>query len=341
MTCISYPNREAEMAVRILPIVLAGLLPLAAGCNNSETAAQQKKQRDEFAQDQVVDLPKPAAFDTARAMKYLRELCDIGPRLSGSDGMRKQQELVKAHFEKLGAKVTFQKFEAKQRSQPRATPMANMIITWHADRDKRVLLCSHYDTRPIADQEADRRNWTKPFISANDGTSGVAWMMELGHHMKDLSTNVGVDFVLFDGEEFIFDPGQGRDEYFFGSKHFAGEYKRNPPKHRYLAGALLDLFAGNGASYPMEGNSIYWAGAVVEDVWKIADRLGVKSFKNQAGHHVEDDHLALNNAGIPTIDIIDFDYQHWHRLSDTPDAISEESMANVAKVLSVWVQKVK
>src|SRR5260221_6982078 len=103
------------MAVRILPILLACLLPLAAGCNSSETAAQdrdgekKKKPRDEFAQDQVVDLPKPAAFDTARAMKYLRELCAIGPRLSGSDGMLKQQERVKEHFEKLGAKVTLQK----------------------------------------------------------------------------------------------------------------------------------------------------------------------------------------------------------------------------------------
>jgi hypothetical protein len=335
------------MAVRILPIVLACLLPLAAGCNSSETAAQdreaekKKKQRDEFAQDQVVDLPKPAAFDSARAMKHLRELCEIGPRLSGSEGMRKQQERLIEHFQKLGAKVTLQKFEAKQQSQPRPTPMANLIVTWHPERDKRVLLCSHYDTRPIADQERDRRDWTKPFISANDGTSGVAWMMELGHHIKDLTLNVGVDFVLFDGEEYIFDPGQGRDEYFFGSKHFSGEYRRNPPKHRYVAGVLLDLFAGAGASYPLEGNSMYWAGAVVEDIWRVADRLGVKSFKNQTGHSVDDDHVALNNAGIPTADIIDFDYTHWHRLSDTPEQCSEESMTNVAKVLSVWVQKVK
>jgi hypothetical protein len=274
-------------------------------------------------------------------MKYLRELCDIGPRISGSDGMRKQQERVKEHFEKLGAKVTFQKFEAKQRSQARPTAMANMIVTWHPDRDRRVLLCTHYDTRPIADQERDRRDWTKTFISANDGTSGVAWLMELGNHMKDLTLNVGVDFVLFDGEEYIFEPARERDEYFFGSKHFAHEYRRQAPKHRYLAGALLDLFAGTGASYPLEGNSMYHAGAVVEDIWKVADRLGVKAFKNQTGHTVEDDHLALNGAGIPTVDIIDFDYPHWHRLSDTPDTCSEEAMSNVAKVLSVWIQRVK
>ena len=163
--------------------------------------------------------------------------------------------------------------------------------------------------------------------------------MELAHHMKDLKTKVGVDFVFFDGEEYVYDP-EG-DEYFFGSKHFAGEYRRSPPKHRYLAGVLLDLFAGTGASYPMEANSSYWAGAVVEDVWKVADRLGVKAFKNEAGRPVEDDHLALNNAGIPTIDIIDFDYEHWHKLTDTADKVSGAQMAEVGKVITVWLQKIK
>ena len=52
--------------------------------------------------------------------------------------------------------------------------MANMIVSWNPDRQRRVILCSHYDTRPIADQEPDARNWRKPFVSANDGGSGVA-----------------------------------------------------------------------------------------------------------------------------------------------------------------------
>ena len=76
------------------------------------------------------------------------------------------------------------------------------------------MLCSHYDTRPIADQEPDRRKWHEPFLSANDGGSGVALLMELAHQMKDIKTQVGVDFVFFDGEEFIFD--RDRDAYFLG-----------------------------------------------------------------------------------------------------------------------------
>jgi hypothetical protein len=283
-------------------------------------------------------MPKPAPFDSARAMKYLRELCAIGPRISGSEGMRKQQEMLKAHFEKLGATVTLQRFDARQRSRPQAIPMANMVITWHPDRPRRILLCSHYDTRPIADQEQDRRDWTKTFLSANDGTSGVAWLMELGHHMKDLSLNIGVDFALFDGEECIYD--RERDLYFFGSKRFASEYK-SQRKVTYLAGVLLDLFAGNKAMFGPEENSMFHAGAVVEDIWRTAFALGVKQFKNDGGHRVEDDHLALNEVGIPSVDIIDFDYPHWHKLTDTPENCSEESMSAVAKVLTVWLQRIK
>ena len=74
---------------------------------------------------------------------------------------------------------------------------------------------------------------------------------------------------------------------------------------------------------------------------EAAAELGVKSFIEEQGHEVQDDHLALNRAGIPAIDIIDFDYPHWHRLSDTPDKCSAESMANVAKVILAWLQKVK
>src|SRR5437763_14811021 len=98
---------------------------------------------------------------------------------------------------------------------------ANMIFTWHPERARRAILCSHYDTRPIADQEPNPRKWHDPFVSANDGGSGVALLMELANHMKDLKTEIGVDFACFDGEEDIFEE---TDSYFFGSEHFAHQY---------------------------------------------------------------------------------------------------------------------
>ncbi|MFL5338935.1 MAG: M28 family peptidase [Gemmataceae bacterium] len=330
---------------RVLPVLaLVALIPIVAGCSNAESVAQDragekpKKGRDEFASDQAKDMGKTIAFDAGRAMGYLRDLCDIGPRISGSEGMAKQQKLLQEHFEKHGGKVTLQRFEAKQVSRKDPVAMANMVVTWNPDKERRVIFCGHYDTRPIADQEPERRKWTQPFVAANDSASVAAWMMELAHHMKEFSPNVGIDFVLFDGEEYIFEPGN--DKYFFGSEHFAAEYRKQK-QTRYLAGVLLDLFAGKNAKYPVEQNSAFWAGAVVEDIWKTAAEIGVTAFENRRGPTVDDDHIALNKAGIPTVDVLDFEYRHWHRLTDLPDMCSGESMAQVAKVLLAWAQKIK
>ena len=321
------------------------ILLLGTGCYQTETAAQDrnndpKKKRDEFASDQAPAEPaKMIAFDGQRAMQYLRELCKIGPRISGTEGMKKQQELLQEHFEKLGGKVEWQKFTAKQFSQRQSVEMANMIVHWHPERERRIIFCTHYDTRPQADEEPDRRKWSQPFISANDGTSGSAWLMELANHMKDLPVNVGVDLVFFDGEEYIFE--KGRDKFFLGSEYFAASYQQQKNRPKYLAAVLLDLFAGKNAKYPIEQNSEFWAGALVEDIWKTAAQLNIKAFRNERGINLEDDHIALNKAGIPAVDIVDFDYRFWHRLNDLPDACSAESFEQVGKVLTVWVQRVK
>jgi glutaminyl-peptide cyclotransferase len=281
-----------------------------------------------------------APFDGEQAMKHLKTLCNIGPRISGSEGMFKQQEILKSHFEACGASVSFQKFEGKQRSQTNTVPMANMIVTWHPETKKRVMLCGHYDTRPIADQERDRNDWTKPFLSANDGTSTVAFMMELARHMKKApKLNMGIDFVIFDGEEWMYDPK--RDKFFLGSDHFAAQYRDKNTGVKYQAAILLDVFAQPNAVYQIEENSRFDAGELVEDVWAIAKELKVKEFVNQRGMEISDDHLALNRVGIKAIDIVDLSYAHWHKLSDKPENCSGESMAKVSKVISVWFQRVK
>ena len=338
--------RSARWAVGVgLAVACGGLAvwwhvsPAAAG-----PFADDPPKPSGFAADAVagVDLK----FDQDRALKYLKQLCDLGPRVSGSEGMRKQQQVLEAHFKAHGATVTRQEFEAKQLSRRDKTPMTNLVVSWHPDAARRVLICSHYDTRPMADQEADRASWTKPFASANDGTSGAALMMELAHHMKGLKGSVGLDFVLFDGEEYVFETnrtGRGGDKYFFGSEHFADEYgkARGRRKHEYEGGVLLDLFAGKDAKLKVEQYSYAAAPKLVDRVWGVAAAVGAKSFRYEAGYEVQDDHLALNRAGIPCVDVIDFDYPHWHKLSDTPDKVSGEQMAEVAKVLVAWWQGVK
>src|SRR5215213_5963397 len=136
-------------------------------------------------------------LDAQRAYGYLLELCAFGPRPSGSAAMQKQQAMLESFFKKLGANVTLQRFLANDPLGGGKVAMANIIVEWHPERKERVLLCAHYDTRPHADRDLDpvkRRDGV--FIGANDGASGVAVLMELGHLMPKLEGTMGVDFLL-------------------------------------------------------------------------------------------------------------------------------------------------
>ena len=330
-------------------LVFAGAVLIALGCflmfrlcsESAEPPPAPKQPRTEFAETRGGTAAPVVPFDARRAMGYLEDVCKIGPRISGSDGMKQQQELLRKHFEALGGKVAFQRFTSQQNSQRRPVDMANLIVSWHPERERRVILCSHYDTRPIADQEPDHRSWREPFVSANDGGSGVALLMELAQHLKDLKTEVGVDFVFFDGEEYVFEPE--RDRYFFGSQHFSSAYTRGKSrdKQRYVGAILLDMVGGKNPRFPIEPHSWFHAGLLVQEIWGIAAELKCTAFREGMGREVLDDHIALNKAGIPAVDLIDFDYQHWHRLSDTPENCSGDSLEQVARVLAVWLQRVK
>jgi hypothetical protein len=335
-----------------LPFLLLSLLPL--GCGDSPANPQATPTKAvQFGEDRVPQPGDPAPvvvgekFDGERSIKYLKQICDIGPRVSGSEGMKKQIELLTKHFEDLGGKVSKQEFQGQQKSKREAVAMTNLIVSWFPDRKNRVILCAHYDTRPFADQEGDRMKWGKPFVSANDGGSGIALMMELAHSMKDLPTEVGVDFVFFDAEEFVFTGPDGNDDYFIGSKYFANDYAKNNKKTgiKYLAAINYDMVGHENAGLRIEGFSWENARELVLEVWKVAEEQKAKSFKFTRGFnrsmHVSDDHISLQNAGIPAIDIIDFDYEHWHKLGDTPDKCTAGQMAQVGNVTLGWLKKKK
>jgi hypothetical protein len=328
--------RWAQGAVLVGVVVLGAWLVMFHWNGKAQSPAMAL--RDTFAADRAE--ATPTEFDGDCAMGYLRSLCKIGPRISGTEGMKKQQNLLEKHFRDRGGAIRWQTFDATQRSVRKKTPMANLIVSWHPDRKKRVILCSHYDTRPQADQEHDTRRWREPFLSANDGGSGVALLMELAHHLKDLQIEVGVDFVFFDGEEFVYDRD---DKYFFGSEHFGRSYRRDRGDTVYQGAILLDMVGGKDAHFPIEQTSWRHAPNFVQSVWAIAEQLQCSAFDSSAfsKQPILDDHVALNQAGIPAIDIIDFDYAHWHRLTDVPEQCSGETMAQVARVVSVWLQRAR
>jgi hypothetical protein len=250
--------------------------------------------------------------------------------------MARQQQMLVDHFTKLGATCTFQEFDIPHPETGDATRLKNLIVTWHPETKERVLLCCHYDTRPFPDRELLPRNRQGVFLGANDGASGVAFLMELGRHMKEIKPRHGVDFVFFDAEELVYD--SNRDKYFHGSTYFATEYARRPPAHRYVAGILFDMIADKDLKIYYEINSMRHAREVTESVWAAAARLGSRTFIARRRHEVSDDHVPLNEiAKIPTTDLIDFDYPYWHTRNDLPSNCSGESLAAVGKVIVEWL----
>jgi len=278
-------------------------------------------------------------FNGARAYEALKQLCAIGPRPSGSPGMVKQQELLAAHFQKLGGQVEFQRFRVPHPQDGSAVPMANLLVRWHPQSASRILLCAHYDTLPYPME--DKENPRGTFLGANDNASGVAVLMELARDIPTLKSKYGIDFLFLDGEEFIFSPN-GR--FFLGSEYFAREYVNDKPRYHYRWGVLLDMVGDADLQIGQERNSTWWKDTrpLVEDVWATAARLGVWEFLPKKLHEVNDDHVMLHNVGhISCIDVIDFDYPPWHTQGDTPEKCSPLSLAKVGWVIKEWLKTAK
>ncbi|TWT46795.1 M28 family peptidase [Botrimarina hoheduenensis] len=283
-------------------------------------------------------------LDPARAKRYLEEVCALGNRMSGSPGMRAQQELLISHFEPHADQVERQTFKVRNPLGGPAVEMANLIVRWRPEATDRVLLCAHYDTRPLPDRDPNpmaRRNGR--FIGANDGGSGVAVLMELAHQLAEYEGPLGVDVVLFDGEELVY--VDDRDPYFLGSRYFAQDYAKRKPQRgsgawSYRAGILLDMVGDADLQIYQERFSYrnLTTRPLVMQVWATAQRLGVAEFYPRVRHEVRDDHLALQRfGGIPAIDLIDFDYPAWHTEADVPMNCSGDSLAKVGWVVWEWL----
>ncbi len=276
-------------------------------------------------------------FNGRRAFEYLEAICDLGPRPSGSAAMLAQQEMLTKHFEKLGGNVKRQEFRIRHPLSGQPVPMTNLIVEWHPERRERILLCAHYDTRPYPDR--DPRNPRGVFIGANDGASGTALLMEMAHDMAKLPGKLGVDFVLFDGEEFVFEEGHA---YFIGSEYFAADYAGRTSDFRYRWGVLLDLVGDADLQIYPDRHSLSWPDTrpLVDQIWNTAKRLGVTEFSTRRKYDVLDDHIKLHDiGGISCCDIIDFNYPHWHTEADVPANCSALSLAKVGWVVQTWLEE--
>ncbi|MGI9456274.1 MAG: M28 family peptidase [Aeoliella sp.] len=359
-----------NLRCRVACFTLGASALLFAGCHQPSTAPALAAPLAEPAEMRVVaaepvvkqtsaQLDQRNPLDAERAFGYLTQLVKLGPRPSGTVGMARQQVVVTSQFEELGGKVSRQEFVIRHPLTGKQTPCANLIVEWHPERVDRVLVCAHYDTRPLPDQDPNpHRRRDGMFVGANDGASGVAVLMELAHHLPHLDPRVGVDFVLFDAEELVYGNNVYRrqqGEYFLGSKHFARDYRKNRPGYRYHWGVLLDMVGDAQLEILQEKYSLSWPDTrpLVADLWTIAHRLGVKEFvpRTKRGRdegYIRDDHLALRNiARIPTCNIIDAEYpdasfgepgSYWHTEQDLPRHCSGDSLAKVGWVVLEWLR---
>ena len=286
-----------------------------------------------------------------RAFEFLNNICELGPRVTGSEAMQMQQQILADHFRNLGGNVRLQKFRFPHPQNRAPQEAANMIVEWHPEKRERILICVHYDTRPQGDNSrVPKKQRGDVFLGANDGASGVALLMELAYQMPNLNGPYGVDFLLVDAEEFVFSDSPPQ-RYFWGSEYFARDYQKNPPAHKYIKGCVLDMIGDRHLQIYQDRNSVWWKDTrpITQEIWDTAHRLGIKEFVARTHPKmrtpIRDDHLMLRNVGkIPTCEIIDFDYprfpvnRYWHTSEDIPARCSGESMAKVGWVILEWVQ---
>lgn len=214
--------------------------------------------------------------------------------------------------------------------------MDNVVgeINWK-DAKTRVVLIAHWDTRPSADQEIDPALRSRPIPGANDGASGVAVLLELARTIKahPVAKNLGIRFLLVDGE----DLGPDSDEMYLGAIAYS---KSEGPRGDY--GILLDMIGDKDLRVPMEQSSTALVPRLQKAIYdhaKTVDIQVARAFPSVVGDNIEDDHLPLIKAGLPTVDLIDFDYADWHKTTDSPDKCSAYSLGLVGRLLESWLRR--
>ncbi len=283
-------------------------------------------------------------FSASNAMLYIKEQCEFGPRVPGSDASRRCGDYIVERFKAFGAEVEEQTADVTIWDGSKL-PARNIIARIAPSNPDRILLCAHWDSRPWADNDDDEANYRTPILAANDGASGVAVMLEICRLIQEKPVQVGVDMICFDAEDLgtpLFEEDRlgASDTWCLGSKFWAERARADGYKARY--GVLLDMVGGFGATFSREGISRQLAQPIVNLVWQLAGQLGYRQFfpLTDAGY-VTDDHVNVNAAGVPCIDIIPY-YKDgsssfgptWHTIKDTPDNIDPNVLEAVGQTLT-------
>ena len=273
-------------------------------------------------------------FSGEKTFALLQEVTAFGPRPSGSEALETSRQWIEKTLKASGWTVQRQTFTddtpkgkiefVNLRARFSGEDGESGDALWK--RPTQVLLASHYDTKLYE---------TIEFVGANDPGSSIAALLEIARitaAKPDLARRL--ELIFFDGEEAYvgYTPGDG----LFGSRHFAQQYRKWPDEMQFEAGILLDMVGDKDLNVRIPSNS---PTDLTTHLLAAASELETRKFFGTSGTAITDDHVPLNGAGLPTIDVIDFDYRHWHTGGDTIDKLSAESLETVGQAVMLMVEK--
>ena len=303
---------------------------ILAACNSNQNQQQIET-------EVVVKLVSPD-FNPDSAFAYTKAQVDFGPRIPSTSAHAKCAAYLVQKFKSFGANVTVQEAPAKT-YDGKTHRLKNIIAAFNPEKTQRVLVSAHWDARPFSDQDPDSSMRSKPFDAANDGASGVAVMLEMARQIQLKAPNVGVDFVLWDIEDY----GQANDEtpnettWCIGSQYWSKNLHQKNYKPLYAIN--LDMVGGGNAQFTQDEISRKYAPAIVKKVWDIGNEIGYSAyFINVTSGSLIDDHFWVNQAGIPCVDIIHYAdasgfYINWHTQLDNLNNIDRNTLKAVGQTI--------
>ena len=282
-------------------------------------------------------------FNPDSAYHYVKAQCDFGPRVPSTEAHVACLNYFVEQFNRFNADTVIVQEGETMLYDGSKMPIRNVVASYGIGKPNRVMICAHWDSRAFADNDINPDNRRKPIIGANDGASGVGVILELARQLGTKDAAMGVDLILFDLEDWgapdwaqsqLSDGGWA-----LGSKYWA--QRPHIPGYQAQFAILLDMVGAPGAQFYREYFSDQYASWVVDRVWNKASDLGLSHvFVNQRGGGVTDDHLNVIRAGIPCIDIIQFQPDtesgfgdYWHTHNDDMRNIDQSTLDAVGRVL--------
>jgi Zn-dependent M28 family amino/carboxypeptidase len=260
-----------------------------------------------------------SVFDGQRAFLDIEHQMALGPRLPGSAAHERAVNWIVASLQAAGWDVEVQQTEML------GHPICN-VIARRGSGSPWLVLGAHYDNRFVADHDPDPEKQSDPVPGANDGASGVAILLELARVLpKDIDSEIWL--VFFDAED---NGGIEGWEWILGSRAFVDSLPANPD-----GAVIVDMVGDADLEIYLEANS---DAQLAAEIWQQAANLGHEDvFVNSVKFSMLDDHTPFLEAGVPAVDIIDFDYPFWHTTNDTLDKVSPESLQTVGETLLAWL----